>query len=444
MPRERPTTDVPAEVLEARRAAVFDALGRGVMVLPGAPRLFRSGDTEVRYRADSELYYVSGVTEPDAAAVLVGGRDPRFVLFVAERDADKERWSGPRWGPEAARERFGADEAHPVTELVAHLPGLAEAADRVHVRLGRSDTVDRAVLVALQEARTRGARKGRGPRGVTDPGEILDELRLVKDEHEIDRIRRAVEVTVEGHRAGIADARPGVGEWVVEASVDATFRRNGAEGPGFATIVGSGRNACVLHYTANRSTIQEGDLVLLDGGAEVALYQGDVTRTFPANGRFTPEQRVVYEVVERARSAALAAVRPGVPASAVHDAAVAVLVEGLVDLGVLKGTVDDLVAAEAHRPYYPHQTSHWLGLDVHDPGDYVRDGEPRVLLPGMVFTVEPGLYVPFGSDGAAARFQGIGVRIEDDVLVGPGGPEILSSGLPTAADDLEALIGRRP
>jgi Xaa-Pro aminopeptidase len=432
-------TDMPAEVFAARRAATFEALGLGVMVLPAAPPLIRSRDTEARYRPDSELFYLTAVTEPGAVAVLVGGPDRRFVLFVPERDADAERWSGPRVGTDAAEERFGADDAHPLSDLDALLPGLLGDGDFIHVRLGRVEAVDRAALDALRHARARGSRGGTGPRGVIDPGEILDELRLIKDEHEIARIRRAVSLTVKGHLTGITLARPGVGEWAVEASVNAAFREGGAEGSGFETIVGSGPNSCVLHYVENRRTMEDGDLVLLDAGAEVGLYQGDITRTFPANGRFTPEQRAVYDIVERARVSAVEAACPGVAISAVHDAVVRVLLDGLVDLGVLSGPVDDLVASEAHRAFFPHQTSHWLGLDVHDPGDYVRDGADRCLAPGMVFTVEPGLYFPPGLGGSAAPYEGIGVRIEDDLLMGPGAVENLSASLPTAADAMEAL-----
>jgi Xaa-Pro aminopeptidase len=434
-----PLTDIPAQAFAARRVATFDALGHGVMVLPAAQPLFRSRDTEIRYRPDSELFYLTGVTEPGAVAVLVGGADRRFLLFVPERDADAERWSGPRLGTNAAEERFGADETHPVSDLGPLLPALLREGDVIHARLGRAEDLDRAVFDALRHARARGAREGSGPRAVIDPGEILDELRLHKDEHEIARIRRAVSLTVEGHLAGISLARPGVGEWAVEASVNAAFREGGAEGAGFETIVGSGPNGCVLHYVENRRTLEDGDLVLLDAGAEVGLYHGDVTRTFPANGRFTSEQRAVYDVVERARVSALEAANPGATISSVHDAVVRVLLEGLVDLGVLTGAVDALVADEAHRVYYPHQTSHWLGLDVHDPGDYVRGGADRCLAPGMVFTVEPGLYFPLGLGGSAAPYEGIAVRIEDDLLMRADAVENLSAQLPTDADAMEAL-----
>jgi Xaa-Pro aminopeptidase len=300
--------------------------------------------------------------------------------------------------------------------------------------------VERLVLEALAQARLRGARKGTGPRAVVDPGELLDELRLRKDAHEIERIRWAAKLTAEGHRAAFAAALPGQGEWLVQAAVDAAFRLGGGSGPGYGTIVGSGPNSCVLHYESLGRTLEKGDLVLVDAGAEVALYSGDVTRTFPASGRFTGTQRAVYDIVEEARAAAVATVGPDRLVSEVHEAALRVIVEGLVSLGVLEGAVDDLIEDEAHKPWFPHQTSHWLGLDVHDPGDYARDGVSRVLEPGMVLTVEPGLYFRQGTNGKAARYEGIGVRIEDDVLVTKKGRENLTRELPTEAGEVEALV----
>ncbi len=435
-----PEPSTPSSVLELRRAAVQARLGAGVMVLPAAPHVRRSRDTELPYRPDSELFWVTGVTEPGAVAVLRGGDRPELLLFVADRDPEVELWSGPRLGPAAAAELFGPDASYPLSELAERVPPLLQSSDRIHVRLGRDERVDSMVFEALRTARLRGQRRGTGPRGVVDPGEILDELRLVKDDHEIERLRAAAALTIEGHRDGIAVARPGAGEWEVQAAVEAAFRRGGGSGPGFGTIVGAGANACVLHYVKNAGTISGEALVLLDAGAELALYQGDVTRTFPASGRFTAVQRELYDLVERAREAAVAAVRPGRTIDDVHRAATGILLEGLVALGILEGDPAELIEGCEHHVWVPHQTSHWLGLDVHDPGDYVRAGAPRPLEPGMVFTVEPGLYIPPGSEGAAARFAGIGVRIEDDVLVTEDGVENLTAQLPTAADDVAALV----
>jgi Xaa-Pro aminopeptidase len=431
---------IPDDVVRRRRAAVFERLGDGVMVLPAAPIRYRSRDTETPYRPDSELYYISGATEPGTVAVLTGGAEPHYDLFVRERDPGAELWSGPRLGPDGAGELYGADESFPLAELDFRLAQFLKGADRIHFRLGKDDALEAQVRSALEQARARGPRTGTGPRGLLDPGEILDEMRLRKDAWELERLRAAAALSVEGHHAGVVELRPGVGEWAVEAAVNAAFRRGGGAGPGYETIVGSGPNACVLHYVANDRVVEAGDLVLLDAGAERSLYQGDITRTYPADGAFTAEQRAVYEIVDAARAAGVGAVAPGVSVGDVHAAAVRVIVEGLVSLGVLDGEVDDLVEADAHRPWFPHTTSHWIGLDVHDPGDYVRDGASRALEAGMVFTVEPGLYFPPDAVDAAAPFAGIGVRVEDDVAVTASGRENLTAALPTAADDIEALV----
>jgi len=434
-----PLDGIPAIRFEERRSSVLRALGRGVMVLPAAPLLYRSRDTEVAYRADSELFWVTGATEPGTVAVLMGGDEPRFLLFVRECDSEAELWSGPRLGPDAAAERFGVSETYPLSELDFRLPGLLRGGDRIHFRLGRHPALDRMVVDALGEARLRGARRGTGPRAVVDPGEILDDLRLMKDAWELERLRAAAALSVEAHRAGIAAIRPGAGEWQVQAAVEAVLRCGSGAGPGYQTIVGSGPNACVLHYVANSRIIQEGDAVLLDAGAEVGLYQGDITRTYPAGTTFSDRQRSLYDVVEAARAAGVAAVGPGATVDDVHRAAVHVIVEGLGELGILDATAGDPVEQEAYRSLFPHQTSHWLGLDVHDVGDYARGGASRPLEPGMVLTVEPGLYVPSGQEGPAAQWAGIGVRIEDDVLVTSEGHEVLTAGLPTRAGDIEAL-----
>ncbi|MDH5758530.1 MAG: aminopeptidase P N-terminal domain-containing protein [Gemmatimonadota bacterium] len=431
----------PPEVFARRRRAIQDALGQAVMVLPSATVTHRSRDTEHRYRPDSELFYATGVTQPDSVAVVVGGTEPRWILFVPERDPEVELWSGSRVGPEDAGTLYGADDTQPISQLDELLPAILQEGRRVFFRLGRGGMPEHLVLDSLAAARARGPRRGTGPRAIVDPGEILDDLRLVKDEHEIAHLRAAAWITMEGHRAAFGAAAPGVGEWVVEAAVESTFREAGASGPGFPTIVGSGANACILHYVDNHHTLEAGDLVLVDAGAERELYSGDVTRTFPTSGRFSPEQRDVYEVVEAARVAALGAAAPGVSMSDVHGRAVRVITEGLVALGVLTGNVETLVEEEAYKPFYPHQTSHWLGLDVHDPGDYARDGVSRALEPGMAFTVEPGLYLRPGAIGVPPRLAGIGVRIEDDVVVTSDGCMNLTESLPTSAAAMEEMCG---
>ncbi len=421
-----------------RRSRVMEELDGGAMLLPSAPLRHSSRDTEYRYRPDSELFYLTGCTEPDVVALFLDtGEEDRFHLFVPRRDPRAELWTGPRMGPDEAGEVFGADAVHSRDQLEERLPKLLKGAGRIFFRLGNHPPVQRLVVEALEEARARGQRKGTGPRSVVDPGEILDELRLRKDDEEIERLRRAAAVTVQGFREAMAGARPGMGEWEVESLLEASFRRQGAQGPAFPTIAASGANGCILHYSSNADTLGPDDLLLLDGGAQVDLYAGDVTRTFPPGGRFAAGQRAVYEVVLAAHDLALEALRPGVPVKEVHGAAVGGLVAGLVELGVLRGDTEELVAREAHKEFFPHRTSHWLGLDVHDPGDYATDGEPRLLEPGMVLTVEPGLYVPPGSEvGEAGRFQGIGVRIEDDVLVTEDGHENLTAGLPTSIQEI--------
>jgi Xaa-Pro aminopeptidase len=434
--------DVPPDDLSHRRAAVLERLGGGAMVLAAAPIQYASRDTERLYVADRELFYLTGLTEPETVAVLVGGAEPRLVLFARPRDPDAELWSGVRLGVDSAVERAGADEGYPVSSLAAELPGLLAGVDRIHYRLGRDDLVSSMVVGALATARARGARHGTGPRGLIDPGEILDEIRLVKDERELSALRTACRVTAHGHRAGASRIRPGVGEWVIEAAVNGAFRESGATRPGFDTIVGGGQNGCVLHYVSNDQPIPEGGLVLVDAGAEVAHYHGDITRTWPASGRFTDIQRDVYDLVEAARRAGVEASTPGNTIMGVHSAATAVLVAGLVDLRVLKGSPETLIETGAHKPFFPHQTSHWLGLDVHDPADYERAGKSRELAPGMVFTVEPGLYFrPELCSGRASRFAGIGVRIEDDVAITSSGCEVLTADLPTAPDEVEGMVG---
>jgi len=432
---------IPSATFEKRRRGVYDRLADGVMVLPAAPIQYTSRDTERSYCPDRELYYMTGVVEPESVAVLVGGSEPRVVLFVRDKNADAELWAGPRLGPEAARDVYGVDECYGLSELETWLSDLLRTADRVHFRTGRGGMLDRAVSASLVHARARGPRTGSGPRAIVDPGEAIDDLRLLKDADELAAIRRACEISIHGHRAGANVIAPGVGEWVVEAAVEGAFRSAGASGAGFGTIVGSGMNSCVLHYVDNAAVVSDGALVLVDAGAEWGMYHGDITRTYPASGSFSPSQRAVYEVVEAALRAAIAATRPGVTIADVHDAATRVLVQGLIDLGVLDGSLDSLFEEGAHKPFFPHQTSHWLGLDVHDPGDYARGGESRTLEPGMVFTIEPGLYFrPSVSGEAGSKYAGIGVRIEDDVAVSASGCEVLTAALPTRIEDIEAII----
>lgn len=411
------------------------------MVLPAADSLVRSRDSQLRYRPDSELFYLTGVAEPGVVAVLVGNDEPRFVLFVTPPDERSALWDGPRLAPEEAARRYGADECRPMAELDERLPRLLARATGIHYAVGETGPEHAAVWPHVETSLRRsrvGGRKGVGPRSVVDPGVILDELRLRKDASEIHAVREAVRATVAGHLAAAAAVEPGASERSVEGALEGAFRREGAEGSAFAPIVASGPNALVLHYSANSRTMRNGELALVDAGAELNMYAGDVSRTYPVNGRFTVEQRAVYEIVLRARRAALDQVRPGVPLAAVHEAAARAIIEGLCAIGEIDGEIDELASRKAHRPFFPHRVGHWIGLDVHDPGDCRRDGASRMLEEGMALTVEPGLYLRPGV--ASPPYEGIGVRIEDDVLVTAEGSEVLSDALPVAADEVEALV----
>ena len=428
------------DTFRRRRERTLAGLDDGVLLLPAGPVRYRSRDTEYPYRPDSELFYLTGVTEPDAVAVLRPGGEQQFILFVRERDPEAELWSGERVGTDRARELYGADIVYPIGDLDATLADLFAGSRSIYYRWGAGQHTDGLVLDALARGRARGPRRGTGPRGVMDPGELLDEQRMIKDDEEIEQIRRAARITIDGFRKVFDVAAPGIGEWELEAVMEGAFRRSGADGAGYQTIVGGGKNACVLHYVQNHCALNGGDLVLVDAGAAVGLYNADITRTIPVSGHFTGEQRAVYEVVEAARAASVAAARPGATIGAVHEAAVAIITAGLVEMGVLAGSPETLVEAEKHKPFYPHQTSHWLGLDVHDPGDYAHAGRSRTLEPGMVLTVEPGLYFRPGGDSGAARFENIGVRIEDDLLVTVAGCDNLTSALPTSADGVAELV----
>jgi Xaa-Pro aminopeptidase len=424
----------------ARRACVLDALGpRAALVLPASPELRVGRDGEIRYVPDADLFYLTGCTEPGALLVLrPGADDGEFTMLVRGRDPAAELWQGPRGGVESARERFGADAAFDSAELAQRLPALLHNVDTLLVRLGASAELDALLPRLLREGRARQLRAGTGVVRLHEPGLVLDELRLVKDADEIAALRAAAEVTVAGFRAAFRAVAPEAGEWQVEAALECGFRERGASGPAFPSIVAGGVNATVLHYTANAAPLDAAALLLIDAGARVRMYCGDVSRTVPVSGRFSADQRRIYEVVLRAHGAAIAAVRPGATVADVHEAARLELAAGLRAEGVLPDGPEK-EATDALSRYYPHRTSHWLGLDVHDVGGYMPGRKPRVLEPGMVLTVEPGLYFPPDAD-VPGWLHGTGVRIEDAVLVTPEGHDVLTGVLPVTIDDLEALL----
>ncbi|HZL99583.1 MAG TPA: aminopeptidase P N-terminal domain-containing protein [Planctomycetota bacterium] len=430
-----------ASMAAAHRQAFMAALDGGVAVLRSGSEIIRNRDTHYRFRPDSDFWYLTGFREPDAVAVLRPGADSeRYVLFVRPRDPEQEVWTGRRAGLEGARERFGADAAYPIETLDEHLPRLLRGFDSLTYATGDDLELDRKLLGWIKDTHLRSRDGVRLPAQVNHPGATLHELRLRKSPDEVAALKRCAELTDQGHRAAMSALREGQGEWEIEALVDGSFRRGGGWGPGYPSICAAGANATILHYNTNEETVPPGALMLLDAGAEAEGYTADVTRCFPSGARFTPPQRELYELVLAAQLAAIGQVRPGAPFHSVHEVALRRLVEGLVELELLPAGVDANLESGAYRRYYMHRTSHWLGLDVHDVGAYyTADRKSRPLEPGMVLTVEPGLYVPAGDERAPERFRGIGVRIEDDVLVTPAGHEVLTAAIPKTIADVEAL-----
>lgn len=429
-----------------RRQKLLAAMGPdAVAIFVGAQLVTRSADTEFPFRQDSDFWYLTGFDHPDAIAILSTREGPDFTLFVQPRDPTAETWTGYRPGVEGAVEDFAADAAHPREELIERLPELLRGADRLFHVLGRNAEIDHRII-ALQEEIRRQSRGGVLPaRELVDPRIALHEMRLFKSDAEVALMQRAADITREAHGAAARLAHPGRFEYELEAELGRNFRARGGAGPAYGTIVGSGRNATILHYIRNDQELRNGDVVLIDAGVELQGYASDVTRTYPVGGRFEGAPREIYEIVLEAQLAAIGASRPGVTLPDVHAAAVRVLCEGMVSLGILAGDVDEIIEKETYRRYYMHGTSHWLGLDVHDVGAYVkRDNEgvakPRVLEPGMVYTIEPGLYISENDSGAPEAYRGIGVRIEDDVVVTQEGILNLNREIPKKVDEIEAWV----
>jgi len=423
---------------EAFEAAMLERSDDPVAILGSGHERLRNGDVPYPFRPHSHFWYLTGFAEPDAYLVLRPASQTPLTFFVRPRDREMEIWNGRRAGVEGMIERFGADAAHPVEALFERLPDLLRGADTLYARTGEDHDFDARLLALANRLRDKTRDGTTGPPGVVDPGTLLNELRLFKSDDELAILRRAAAITEEAHRAAMAALEPGVHEYEIEAVVDGTFRRRGGWGPGYGTIAASGANACILHYRENDARVGEDDLMLLDAGCEVDGYTADVTRTFPAAGRYSPAQREMYEVVLAAQRAALDQVRPGHTFLSVHERALETLVRGLLDLELLAGTVEEHLEGGGYRKYFMHKTSHWLGLDVHDVGSYFTGTSSRPLEPGMVMTIEPGLYVPEDDEIAPERMRGVGIRIEDDVLVTADGHENLTAAVPKTVAEVEA------
>ena len=424
-----------------RRKQLMRMMGKdSIAIIPTTPEQIRNRDVEFPFRADSDFYYLTGFNEPDAVAVLVPGRrHGEFLLFCRERDPAMETWNGRRAGTDGAVADFGADDAFPIADIDDILPGLLEDREQVFYTMGARPEFDKSVMQWVNRIRQGNRSGARTPDKFIALEHLLHDMRLYKNRAEVRVMRKAAKVACRAHIRAMQSCVPGMHEYEIEAELLHEFRRAGMV-PAYSSIVGGGENGCILHYTRNSDRLEDGDLLLIDAGAEYDCYASDVTRTFPVNGRFSAPQKALYEVVLAAQKAAIKQVRAGNHWNAPHVAAVRVLTRGLVKHGLLKGRPADLIRKEAYRRFYMHRTGHWLGMDVHDVGDYKVGGEWRVLEPGMVLTVEPGLYIPAGTRGVAKKWWNTGIRIEDDVLVTRGDPEVLTDAVPRTVAEIEALM----
>lgn len=414
-----------------------------IALIAAAPARQRSNDTDYYYRQNSDFYYLTGFEEQEALLALIPGREQgEAVLFCQEKDKLKELWTGRLMGPEAAQAELELDDAFPIADIDDILPGLIEGRERVYYSMGQDSRFDERVMEWVKVIRAK-AKLGAQP-----PGEflvldhLLHELRLIKSKAEIELMQKAADVSAEGHRRAMAVCEPGIREYTMEAELNYAFMRGGSRAPAYNSIVAAGDNACILHYDRNDAEVKDGDLVLIDAGCEYQYYASDITRTFPANGTFNPQQRAIYELVLKAQDAAIAAVQPGAAWDAPHNASVKTITQGLIKLGLIEGTPAQAIKAEAYRDFYMHRVGHWIGIDVHDVGDYKIDSEWRLLEPGMVTTIEPGIYIAPDNKKVPKKWRGIGVRIEDDVLVTKKGNRVLTTGIPKTVDEIEAFMAQ--
>lgn len=432
------------EVFEKRRSTFLDAIAArepaSVAVFPSAPVFTRNNDVEHEYRQDSDVFYLTGFDEPDTVVVLTAS-DRKMTMFVRPRDPAREIWDGPRAGVDGVKATFGASEAFTIDKLAEELPKLLQNKTRLYYRLGKSRAMDDVVLQAVDRTRAR-AKLGIGwPVEIVDPSTVVHEMRLFKDSQDLATMQRAANITAEAHRRAMAETKPSMHEYEVEARLLETFRKHGSERPAYGSIVGSGPNATILHYRKNDRKIEKGELLLIDAGCEYGYYASDVTRTFPVGARFSREQQAIYELVLEAQEAGIGKTRKGTTLDAIHAECVAVITRGLAKLGLLQGNADELVEKEAYKRFYMHKTSHWLGMDVHDVGNYWKDGAPRPLEPGMVLTIEPGIYIGREDDTVAPEWRGIGVRIEDDIVVTDDRPRNLTEEIPKTVADVHRACG---
>lgn len=424
-----------------RRRQLMKMIGKGgIAILPAVPEVPRNNDVMYHYRPDSDFFYLTGFGEPESVAVLIPGRaHGEYVLFVRDRDPTRETWDGRRAGPEGATRDYGADDAFPISDIDDILPGLMENCSRVYYTMGLHQDFDQRVIGWVNQLKAQSRTGVQPPQEFVALDHLLHDMRLYKTRPEIDAMRHSARIAIAAHERAMRFTRPGRMEYEVMAELLHEFRRSNAD-ISYHPIVGGGANGCILHYHENSDELQDGDLLLIDAGCEYELYASDITRTFPVGGRFSPEQRALYEVVLDAQRAAIAKTQPGNHWNEPHDAAVRVITQGLVKLGLLKGKVPALIRDGAYRKFYMHRTGHWLGMDVHDVGDYKVGEQWRILEPGMAMTVEPGIYIPAGTSGVAKRWWNIGIRIEDDVVVTAAGNEVLTEGLAKEADAIEKLM----
>ena len=431
------------EIKLRRKELMAQMEPNSIALLAAAPPRVRNSDAEYLYRQNSDFHYLTGFTEAQALLALIPGRKQgEVVLFCQEKDKAKELWHGTLMGPDVARQELEIDDAFPVDDMDDILPGLIEGRDRVYYSMGKDDRFDDQVMNWVKVIRSK-AKMGAHP-----PGEflmldhLLHELRLIKSTGEIKLMQQAAKISAEGHKRAMAYCRPGIKEYELEAELLYAFTRNGSRAPAYTSIVATGDNACILHYIENDAEVKAGDLVLIDAGCEYEHYASDITRTFPANGKFSPEQKAIYNIVLKAQLAAIEAIRPGVPWDEPHNISVKIITQGLVRLGILKGRPSQLIKSEAYKDFYMHRIGHWIGMDVHDVGDYKIDDDWRLLEPGMVTTVEPGIYISPSNRKVPKKWRGIGVRIEDDVLITKNGNKVLSAGIPKTVQEIESFMAQ--